>query len=745
MRASGALAGLLLPWAGGALAHEAGEAAGPTLEAVRVEEEIRLDGRLDEEVWKRAPAARGFTQREPRPGEPAGEETEIRIVYTRRTLYVGIHAFAADPAKIVAGEMGLDADLFRDDSVIVLLDTFDDHRNAYFFETNANGARTDALITDEGQDQNFDWDGVWEVRTQRLSDGWSAEMAIPFSTLRFERALERWGLNFRRLIRHRNEEVFWAPVPLEADLYRLSRAGHLTGIRDVEMGHNVQVKPFGVASQSTSYAGGGRDERRESDGGLDLKWGLGRNLSLDLTYRTDFAETEVDDQRVNLTRFSLFFPEKRDFFLENAGIFEFGFSGDWQWAGGPFIKPFFSRRIGLGPDGEQVPIDGGFRLTGRTGPWSLGVLGIGTDSADAAGGGDISDSNWGAARLKRNFGGRSSAGMLFTHRDAGRDDFNRMFGLDTTLVPADKVKIELFGLVSETPSLGDDDWAGGAGLAWAGEIWAWRLDAIEARRDFNPELGFLLRGGAERDPLTGAAVTGEGVRRHFGQLSYRPRPADSPVRNWIYRGTAIVFTRDDGEIETIETSFDYFGFRLQNELEVIWWADVFQERLTEPFEIHPGVVIPPGRYDYHDFGIFVETNEGARVALNAWAMAGEFFDGRTRASEATVTFRPSRFLRSETAWKRDDVELPAGDFTAAVLRQRLTWSFTPESSVSLLAQYNNTADLMSLNARFTLRYRPGSELFVVYNHNWDALHFEPGDLETRDRRLTIKVAHMFRP
>ncbi|HEX9944247.1 MAG TPA: DUF5916 domain-containing protein, partial [Thermoanaerobaculia bacterium] len=394
----------------------------PSLAAMSISEPLKVDGLLDDRPWQEADIAANFIQREPNPGQPASEPTEVQVVYTNSTLYIGIRALAADPGQIVGEEMQRDGALFRDDSVLVLLDTFNDDRNAYFFEVNPNGAFTDALITDEGRDFNVQWDAVWRAVAQRTPEGWSAEMEIPFATLRFDPAKDTWGLNVRRLIRHKNEEVFWAPVPLQANLFRISLSGDLTGIRGPEPGLNFRVKPFAVGSASKLQAPTGPVSDEEGELGLDIKWGLTRSMTLDLTYNTDFAEAEVDDQQINLTRFSLFFPEKRDFFLENAGIFEFGFNPP----GTPFLKPFFSRRIGISPLGTVVPIDWGARLTGRTGPWSIGLLDVQTETYDLDFFGEQPEDNWGVVRIKRNLGRRSNVGFIATNRDQDGVGTNRV-------------------------------------------------------------------------------------------------------------------------------------------------------------------------------------------------------------------------------------------------------------------------------------------------------------------------------
>ena len=378
--------------------REAAEESVPTIAAVRAVDEVRVDGLLDEEVWSRAPLASGFRQRNPEEGEPISQRTEFQVAFDDEAVYVAVRAFDRESEKIFAREMERDGLLFRDDAIGLLLDTFHDHRNTYFFETNPNGARSDALVTDEGRDSNFEWDGVWSVGVERDAEGWTAEFAIPFSTLRFDPALESWGLNVRRIIRRRNEFSFWSYLALDAFVFRVSRYGHLSGLVYPEPGLNLRVKPFVTGSSREAVE---QAAAEELDFGLDLKWGVTRNLALDLTFNTDFAETEADSFQVNLTRFSLFFPEKREFFLENAGIFQFG-------PGAPQLDLFFSRRIGIAAGGEEVPLDWGTRLTGRVGGWSLGILEARTDELVTAEGGSTPRTDWTVLRARRNVGTRST-------------------------------------------------------------------------------------------------------------------------------------------------------------------------------------------------------------------------------------------------------------------------------------------------------------------------------------------------
>ena len=335
--------------------------AAPAIFAKAIPEGIVLDGILNEPVWKGVPVASGFTQREPKVGVAATEETEVRVAYTVSTLYIGIRALDSEPRAVVARGMQRDTDITEDDSVSIVLDTFDDRKNGYFFATNANGVRVDALMSDEGDDFNVEWNGVWNVKARRTEEGWTAEMEIPFSTLRFSPGKEAWGMNVRRLVRRKGEESYWAALPLEADITRMSLAGRLTGLEGMSPGLNLRVKPFAVASGRESLAGQAEARGQENgiqtdnNNGVDVKWGVGRGLSLDLTVNTDFAESQVDEQQVNLSRFSLFLPERREFFLENSGLFEFGPRAGWST---PVMRPFFSRRVGLTEDGEAVPSSG---------------------------------------------------------------------------------------------------------------------------------------------------------------------------------------------------------------------------------------------------------------------------------------------------------------------------------------------------------------------------------------------------
>lgn len=680
-----------------------------TLVARPVEGEIVLDGFLNEPAWERAPAAAGFTQREPAAGQPSTEPTEVRVAFTPATLYVGIRALDSDPRAITAKEMRNDAQLWQDDAVAILLDTFLDRRNGYLFETNPNGARAEGLVSDEGDNVNMEWDGLWEVAARRTEDGWAAEMAIPFSTLRFAPGGGDWGLNVRRMIRRKNEEAYWSPIPLEGDIYRFSLAGRLTGLDGMSPGLNLRAKPFAVASGREDLAAG-EAVRTVNDAGLDVKWGVGRGLALDLTVNTDFAESEVDQQQVNLTRFSLFLPEKREFFLENAGIFEFGPRYPF---GPPLFRPFFSRRVGLGPEGEPVPIEFGGRLTGRTGPWSLGVLGSQTE-----------DDNWGVLRVKRRAGERTEVGVVATHHD-GPEGRSSLYGADADWRSASsRLKVRGFWAGSDDPQEGSD-WAGSVGAFYRGPTLRWNLEALQIGDGFEAEAGFLRR---------------RGIRRLAPSLTWVPRPDVPGIRNLFFEGRGEVYTDLDGEVQSSYYGADLFGFRTNGDDSLSVYAEQSYERLDEPFEVRPGVVIPAGEYRWDHEGIWFETNASRPVSLEAWYQAGGFFDGERTAHGTTLRLRPSRFLSSESGWDRNRIELPGGAFTTNLFREKLQVNLTPDLSSGAFVQFSDAAELLAANLRIGWTYKPGADVFLVFNQTWDAPTL--GLRQERDRQMILKMTYL---
>jgi hypothetical protein len=692
------------------------------MEAIAIDAPIVVDGRFDEPAWQRATPGTSFVQREPQTGQPASEDTEVRVLYSPTVLYVGIDARDREPGKVIAKEMQRDEPLWRDDAVDILFDTFDDDRNAYLFETNPNGARTDAIITDEGRSFNLQWDGVWDVSARRTPTGWCAEVAIPFSTMRFDPAAKAWGFNVLRYVRRRAEQAFWAPILLDGDVKRVSLYGSLTGIAGVEPGLNLNVKPFSVASTAARADPLTGREKDDFQYGLDAKWGYTRGTSLDLTVNTDFAETEVDALQTNLTRFPLFFPEKRYFFLENAGIFDFG-PREPTASDTPLMKVFFSRRIGLGPNGEEVPIEWGARTTGRAGDWSFGALDVQTESA-VLGSVTVPRDNWASARVTRNFGQRSSLGAIVTQRH-NEGNTNLVYGADLSYKPTAKLTFAGYGASSHNSKPGGrSDWTAGGAAMFTGTQWTAHLGLDRVGEDFDPQAGFLLR---------------RGVDRIIGRLMWEPRPELRRVMNLHFEVDSRTYTDMQGDVASERHRLDFLGLRTMKASEAyLYVADNF-ERLDTPFAIVPGVVIPRGEYRFDDLGVRYLTHSSRTVSVEGIAEGGDFYDGHHLTSAFTLKLRMSRHLRSESFWQVDDVHLPAGDFTANVLRERIMFALTPRLLTNVYLQYNQLSDLVSLNARFNWTYRPGSDVYLVYNRRWAG----EGSTVLDDWQVQAKVTYLF--
>ena len=718
----------------------------PTMAATRVDQAPTVDGDLSDRAWQESEVGTDFMQHEPLDGVPATEQTELRVVFTDSTIYFGITALDANPDAIIAKEMERDSRIFQDDSILLLLDTFHDQRNAYAFETNLNGARADTLVTDEGRDLNLEWDGIWSVASRRTAFGWVAEIAIPISTLRFDPAAPAWGFNVQRYIAHKREMTHWSGLPREVSVlgqvgsqiqpvHRISMAGELTGLTGLAQSAQLQIKPFVIGDVS-------EDPRLEADpitdgdGGLDLKWGVTRSLALDLTYNTDFAEVEVDEQQTNLTRFSLYFPEKRDFFLENAGIFDFG-PPHREFFRPPVLKAFFSRRVGL-DDGRQVPIDWGARLTGRLGGWNIGVLRVATAGIDRDDG-NLPANAFTVARLKRNLGRRSTIGAIVTEAAPDNEDANRVVGLDFNYKPTTKFGVGGFWTgsgLSEDPedtgvgaSADTGDAAYGVNVDYQGRALTMSMDAEEIEENYQPAAGFLLR---------------KNVRHLNPRFQWLPRIERGLVRSWFTEVRYDYYeTLDEGELESGRFEISPLGMRMTTEDR---WRLAYvgeEENLVEPFEIASGIVIPAGRYEFDGLELAMFSNQSRLLGVRGLFGWGDFYDGTRTSVRLTFGVRASKHVQTESLWVYNDVELPQGAFDIGLFSQRVDFTFTPNLRLNTIVQYNDDTEDLGLNVRLHWIYKPGSDLFVVYNENW-----MEGDLRHRlstHRQIAVKFTYLIQP
>ena len=469
------------------------------VEPRRVEEGPTIDGRLDEVAWIAAAVIDDFVQQEPSEGDPATERTVVRLIYDANALYVGVEAYDSQPDGVIATEKRRDSQrLFDEDNFQLILDTFHDRRSGYMFVTSPLGAKLEQQVAEEGEggfrgtnssNINVNWDGVWDVVARRTHDGWVAEIAIPMVTLRFPRAEQQvWGVNFMRNIRRKNEQVFWAPISKEYSLTRVSRAGTMSGIGAVTRGMDLRVTPYVLSGGKQERVDAGLDGSGFGDVGLDVKYGVASGLNLDLTLNTDFAQVEVDEQQVNLTRFPLFFPEKRDFFLENAGMFSVGVRSGF----GRTADLFFTRRIGLSDGGQPIPIIGGARLTGKVDRHNIAVMNITTQEAFGQPG-----ENFFVGRYSRDILARSKVGTLVINKDAvsGGPHYNRTFAADTTLALHRNLTMTGFIAKTETPGISTGQMAGYARGTWLSPAWHLFGEYIDLQDNFNPEVGFVPRVG----------------------------------------------------------------------------------------------------------------------------------------------------------------------------------------------------------------------------------------------------------
>jgi hypothetical protein len=690
-----------------------------------VDEIPRIDGHLDETLWTLAATARGFVQTEPRAGAPAEKATEVYVAYTEDFLLIGARLLDDEPSRIVATEYRRDAPLQSEDSFELYLDTFLDRRNAFYFATNAVGARLDGLVRDEGASLNFEWDGVWEVAARVDERGWVVEMSIPFNTLRFDDASGvGWGVNFGRTVARTREESYWARIDPDWGFdakYRVSAFGELRGILEADPGGRFKLKPYVLSGGERDFDA--PEGEIEATGGLDAKIALSSALNLDLTLNTDFAQVEADQEQVNLTRFPLFFPEKREFFLENAGLFRVG------EVSLPFEPPgsllFFSRRIGLSEDGDEIPILGGARLTGRQGRTEIGAFGIVAEDAVLEEE-TVPQTFFGAARVKRDVFSRSSLGAMFLSKspatESDGEGRNDVVSADFNLAYTEHTELSGFLARSFTPSLDGDDHAGAVHADWVTDEASVYGDYVDIGENFNSEMGFVPR---------------TGIRKYRLQAFWSPRPRTLGIRQ-IYFGNDHTYIQDrEGDLETETNSlgpflvFDNGAFLSGN------WIHQ-SEGLKEPFEIRDGVEIPPGEYRFDRFDASYAGDQSRRLSFNAFFSDGGFYDGSLLSFGVGVDTKPHGRVRASASYFRNDVDLPVdgGDFVTNLFILRAIVAFSTNAFVRALVQFNDDSQEALANVLFRYSYRPGSDLFIVYNEDRDTAG---AGTSPRTRELVVKI------
>ncbi len=728
------LAVVLMLCAGGlAHAQPAPAPAGPvegkdasgrvTIRAVRLDRPLTLDGQLDEAVYRDTPAISEFIMAEPRAGGPPSQKTEAWVFFDDEAIYVNVRCWESNLNGMIADEMRRDSiNITQQEFIGFAFDPFHDRRNGVVFNVTPLGAFMDGQVTDE-RGYNGDWNPVWQMRSGRFDGGWTVETRVPFKSLRYSAGDEQvWGFELRRENKWKNEIAYITPMPrtfAARGLQQVSQWATLVGLRVPPRGVRLDLKPYVTGSVSTDRTAMPPVSNDPSgDVGMDAKWGVTDNLSADLTWNTDFAQVEADEQQVNLTRFSLFFPEKREFFLENQGIFSFG-----GGAGGDTPIPFYSRRIGLGR-GQLVPIDGGGRLTGRAGQFVVGLIDIESGESSALG---LSRTNFGVARVKRDVLRRSSIGAMATYRSKGETapGRNTLYGVDSTLSFFRDVFINAYWARTEAAA---NDVSYRGQLDWSGDRWGVQAERLYIGARFDPGVGFVRRPDMEKTQ---------------GLFRFSPRPARvRAIRKYSYvvSGSSTANTR--GRVES-QDLYGQFGIEFQNGDRISTQYNHSFEYLPRPFAIAAGVTLPVASYDFDDVQASFTLAQQRRLSGTVSIQAGAFYNGTIRAVGFTGgRFEFSRQFSVEPSVTLNWVDVPAGAFTNRLVGSRVTYTMTPRMFASALIQYSSSARTFSTNARLRWEYTPGSEFFVVYNEQRDTRL--GGVPELQNRTFIVKFNRLFR-
>jgi len=708
-----------------------------------------LDGDvLNDAAWADAMPVSGFLQSTPNEGEPATERTEVRVIFTEDTVYFGVVCYDRDPASIIVSDSRRDSSMNDADSFQMVLDTFNDQQNGFVFGTTPAGQEYDGQVVNEGEGRggfrtggaggfsrgsgggfNLNWDGAWQVRTAISDIGWSIEFAIPFRTIRYgDQVDQEWGVNFQRTIRRRNEAAFWAPLPRQYNLYRVSMAGLLEGVEaPVGLSRNLQFTPYVIGELVKRDADTRDTTLAVGDWGGDVKYSVTSGLTLDATYNTDFAQVEVDDQQINLDRFNLLFPEKRPFFLENAGLFAVNNAGPASGRNMGQTELFFSRRIGISDSGTQIPILAGARMSGKmTNNTTVGLLNMQTEAVV----GLATANNFTVARLRRELPNRSNFGGIFVNRQGTGglvrpDDYNRSYAVDGRWGIGQNGTVQGFVGRTQTPGLTGRDHALNFSGQYDSEMWRVISGYQENGEDFNPEVGFLRRRNGFRKFDFGLNNTS----RPNGFLGFQElRPHMSFTRFWNFDGvmeTTYLHNHFDGEFT--DSSSGGVSY------------DVRQERVFEAFNIS-GIQVLPGRYDFNETQWSFRYNRSAPVSYSMSVAHGGFFGGKIITVRPSIRARYSETFNMSLSYSRNDIDLPLGSTITNLTSIRAAYNISPRVFIQSLVQHNDSADLWSVNFRFGWLQDANTGLFLVYSETEGIGDIIPNGA---GRSLILKYSYLF--
>ena len=679
-------------------------------EAYRTYQSIEIDGEFSEEDWQNAKSITRLIQYEPAEGELISQPTEIRILYDDKEIYFGFTCFDSDMSKMVANEMRRDGSgrdgLRENDHVSILLDTYNDRRNGFYFRVNPLGAKEDIALINSGESRNQAWDAIWECSTKINENHWTAEIGIPFSQLRFSKSDDMtWGLNLGRSLMRNQEDATWAPLSKAHGFfarYRTDVIGDLVGLQGITPPRNLELLPYVLPGMNRIEA------EKTTDGvfdiGLDLKYGVTSNLTADLTFNTDFAQVEADQEQVNLTRFSLFFPEKRPFFLEGAGLFDFGIPRT-SFRRPPPLLLFYSRRIGL-EEGRAIPIITGGKVTGKAGPYGIGMLNVLTnkflDETDPEEIIDVQRTNYSVLRLTRDIFSGSRIGLIGINKQ-DTDTYNRATGFDFTYRPTDSLDVR--GLWAGTF---EADVTGENNALYLGSTWRnrdFRLEGLymDIDENFNPAVGFIRR---------------EGIRRVNGQMRYSPRLGKFGIRQ-IYTGPEFDFIlNQDNQLETQEITLTNY-FRFESGAYIGFLPKRTTEHLDEDFEIRDGIIIPPGEYSFTEMMIRGSTDDTKVLTGQYSVNFGNFYNGSKWGFTLDAGFKPNGRLNVQPIFQFNRVTLPQDAFNASIFGARVGYSFSTTLFAKIFAQWSSDDDIIATNFLLNYIYRPGSDFYLVFNQIFD--------------------------
>ena len=720
----------------------------PTRSAVvtAVDVEIVIDGALDEAPWRRSPKIGELVQRIPRAGAKPTERTEVTLLHDKDNLYIGVMCYDSEPSRVLASQMARDAQLNPDDRLTVILDTFRDQSNAFYFSTNPNGALVDGLVFANGE-TNEDWDAIWIVKTKRSDEGWSAEFSIPFKSLSFPSGQTVWGFNISRIVQRTLEEVRWTGARFQTQIFQVSEAGEITNLEGIEQGVGLDVRPF-IAQRWLHSGATGNDVVRGKPG-LDMFYNLTPSLRLSTTINTDFGETEVDARQINLTRFSIFFPEKRSFFLQDAGVFNFATTGVDQPGGipgtGAEIFPFFSRRIGL-LRGQEVPIDYGVKLTGKAGRTEIGVLNVRT--RDIPG---VAANNLFVGRVRQNFLEQSYVGAVFTGGDPARapssgvvgdrarSSASSTAGMDIRLATSNflganrNMVFNAWGLKTNKRGVDSNNASYGFAAHYPNDRFQGQIMWREIQENFDPELGFVQRANVR-------------MLRLGGSFNPRPKPS-SGIQQMFHDVFYTRFTRlDNGLVETWKLYATIFDWHLMSgdSIHSLFDLNPTYERLFQPFEISPGVVLPAGEYRFTPMRIFFTSAQKRKLQGSIGLTFGNFWSGTAKTAQTGLRYQlPPRFSIAVNT-NQTFAQLPQGNFVARIFSAQVNYAVSPFLSFSNLIQFDNRSGNLGLQSRVRWTLEPGNDVFFIFGQGWVQELGGFYDFRQQDSRLATKLQYTFR-